>query len=78
MSESEALQWITTLFEEAPGSLTAETPLSSVEKWDSLGMLALMAALDETFGLLATADDLIRMTRVGDILALLRKHGKLA
>jgi acyl carrier protein len=77
MSQEEALKWITALFEEPPGTFTPETVLSSVAKWDSLGVLTLMAALDEKFELLVTADNILPMQKVGDILELLRKNGKL-
>jgi acyl carrier protein len=77
MSQEDALKWITELFEEPPGSLTPETALSSVPKWDSLGVLTLMAALDEKFNLLITADNTIAMRKIGDILDLLQKNGKL-
>lgn len=78
MSEAEALSWITDLFEETPGSLTAATPMAAIRKWDSLGILSLMAGLDQTFDLLVTADDTMQLKQVGDLLALLRRNRKLA
>jgi hypothetical protein len=42
-----------------------------------MGVLALMAGMDEKFAILLTDDDIRSMSAVEDILAVLRKHGKL-
>ena len=77
MTLQEALRWIEGVFEEAAGSLTPETLREDVPLWDSMGVLALMAVMDEQFGVVMSDDDVITMQRIGDILAVLRKHGKL-
>jgi acyl carrier protein len=76
MSEDEALNWLAELFGEAKGSLQLDTPRSSVATWDSLGVLTLMAGLDETFDLVVNDADMRAMQKVGDVIALLRTHGK--
>jgi acyl carrier protein len=78
MSQEDALKWIAELFEESPDGISADTPRSSVPAWDSLGVLTLMASLDETFDLVVSDDDMQAMQKIGDILDLLRRHGKLA
>lgn len=77
MTQDEALSWIAGIFEEPEGSLKPETPRDDIPTWDSMGVLALMAAMDEKFGVLLADDDILSMHCVDDILAVLRKHGKL-
>lgn len=77
MSQEEAIKWIAELFQEPPSRITPETPRTAISGWDSLGILTLMAALDETFGILVTDGDTRAMTKAGDIVDLLRKSGKL-
>jgi len=77
MNQDEALAWIAETFGEPPGSLTPETTRDEIPTWDSMGVLALMAAMDERFAILLTDDDIRSMSAVDDILAVLRKHGKL-
>jgi len=76
MSRAEALAWVAEIFQDAE-SLTPETPRDSIAMWDSLGVLTLMAELDEKFDLVVADQDMRAMTKVGDILSLLEKNGKL-
>ncbi len=77
MNQKEALAWIAQIFEESPDRIAISTPRSDVPAWDSLGVLSLMAGLDETFGIVANGAELNRMQSVGDIVTLLQQHGKL-
>lgn len=77
MTQDEALTWIAAIFEEAPGSLAPETTRDDIPTWDSMGVLALMAGMDEKFGILLTDSDIRSMNAVADILEVLRRHGKL-
>lgn len=77
MTQDEALEWIAEAFGEPPGSLTPPTQRDDVPTWDSMGVLALMAAMDEKFNIVLTDDDIQSMRIVDDILGVLRKHGKL-
>jgi acyl carrier protein len=77
MNQQETLEWIATLFEEPTDSLTPETSRDDIPMWDSLGVLTLMAGLDEKFSILMTDADMKGMQKVDDILAVLRQHGKL-
>ena len=77
MTEQEALNWIADTFEEPPGSLAPETLRDDVPTWDSMGVLALMAGMDEKFDIVLTDDDIKSMKGIADILAVLRKHGKI-
>jgi acyl carrier protein len=77
MTQQEVLNWIGEIFEEPPGSLTPDTPREDVPMWDSMGVLSLLAGMDEKFSIVLTDADIKAMTKVGDILAPLRRHGKL-
>jgi len=77
MDQREALNWIAEVFEEAPGSMTPETLREDIRTWDSMGVLTLMAGMDEKFSIVMTDADIQTMRKVDDILAVLRKHNKL-
>lgn len=77
MSETEVLHWLAEIFEEKPEALAPETSRDDLPTWDSLGVLNLMAGLDEKFGIVLSEQELQSMTRIDDILQVLRRHGKL-
>lgn len=77
MMQQEAIAWIAQVFEIAPEQLTPDTHRDEIPVWDSLGVLTLMAALDSDFGIVLTDEDIQRIKTVGDLLALMRQHGKL-
>jgi acyl carrier protein len=77
MTTQEATRWIAGLFQESADSIAPETPRDAVAAWDSLGELTLMADMDEKFSIVLTDTQLKAMTKVGDILQVLRENGKL-
>lgn len=77
MSQQEALKWFADLFGLPSATITPATTRIEVLTWDSLGVLTLMAALDETFNIVANDADMRAMQKVGDVLDLLGRHGKL-
>ena len=77
MNTNEALSWIADVFEEDPDAISSETERDHIAGWDSMGVLALMAGLDNDFDILLSADDMQAMTKVGDILTILESNGKL-
>lgn len=77
MKPADTLIWIAEIFEEPKENITPETPRDSIPGWDSMGILALMAALDKDFDMLLSAEDIQKFKAVGDILELLRRNGKL-
>ena len=77
MSQNEALHWVAELFEESAAGIQPDTSRDAIPNWDSLGVLTLMAGLSERFDITVNADELAEMKRVDDILAVLRRHGKL-
>ena len=77
MSQEEAIKWFADLFGLPAASLSPATTRAEVLTWDSLGVLTLMAALDETFNIVVDDAAMRSMQKVGDVLDLLRQHGKL-
>jgi acyl carrier protein len=78
MTRDEALAWLSTLFDEPKGAITADTARDNVAGWDSLGVLTLMAEMDEKFEIQLSENDIENMTTVGSILDILERHQKLA
>jgi acyl carrier protein len=77
MTNDEALAWIARLFDERVENIRATTARDAIAGWDSLGMLTLMADLDEKFDIQVGEKETSEMVAVQDILDLLARHGKL-
>ena len=77
ITEQEALLWIAELFEMSKNGIRPETARETIPAWDSLGVLTLMAALDERFGIVLSDADMQVMSTVDDILSVLRGNGKI-
>lgn len=78
MTRDEALAWVAQVFEESPGNVRPDTPRDEIGGWDSLGVLTLMADLDEKFDIRVSEKDVAALKRVQDILDLLERGGQLA
>jgi acyl carrier protein len=78
MTQQEALQWIADIFEVSPETITAETSRESIPTWDSIGTLTLMAGMDEKFSIVLNDADIQTLRKVDDIIAVLRRHGKIS
>jgi acyl carrier protein len=74
MTQKEAIKWIAEVFEEDAAKLTPELNRQDFERWDSLGMLTLIAALDEQFSIVLTEEDMQTLTSINSILNVLRDH----
>jgi len=77
MKLEEALMWIADLFEESVEDINPETLKEDISAWDSLGVLTLMAELDENFGILLTDEEMQKLQKVNDIFDILRRDGRL-
>jgi acyl carrier protein len=77
MTEKEALKWVADLFEEPPEKILLDTRREAIPAWDSLGVLSLMAGLDEKFNIVLSDAEIRAMRTAGDILQILRSNGKL-
>ena len=73
----EVMAWIAELFEEPVENIRPEIKKEEIKAWDSLGVLNLMASLDETYDILLTEEEILELKSVEDVIILLRKHGKL-
>jgi len=78
VTELDVLRWVADVFGTAPESIGLDTARDDVPMWDSLGTLLLLAAFDETFGIVISDAEMAGMSSVRDIVAVLRAHGKLA
>ncbi len=77
VSEDQALDWLAQVFQEPRDKITPETPRDAIASWDSLGVLMLMAELDEKFNIVLSDQEMQGMSKVGDVVAVLREHGQL-
>ena len=77
MTTHDAIAWIAKLFEVSVSSITPNTVRTDIATWDSLGMLTLMARLDEDFGILLSESELLELRSVSDVLKVLQRHGHL-
>lgn len=77
ISSSEALAWVAEVFEVPVEKIRPETRRDEIEAWDSLGILTLMARLDEDYHILLTEEEIQQLQSVGDILNFLRNRGRL-
>jgi acyl carrier protein len=77
MNTDEAIAWIADLFEEPVENIQPETLKEDIPAWDSLGVLALMASLDEEFGILLTDEEMQEFEKINDIFDILRRSGKM-
>lgn len=77
MTQNETLSWLAELFEEPAANVQPDTALDAIPTWDSLGVLTLLAGLNERFDVTVEVDELGRMATVNDILAVLQRAGKL-
>ena len=77
MSQEQVLDWLAEVFNEPREKITPETRRDDIVSWDSLGVLTLMADLDEKFDLVLSDQEMRPMQTIGDILAVLRERGKI-
>ena len=71
IQRSQAVALIESALGVPPGSLSEETALGSVRNWDSVGRLSVLAAVEESLGVIASPRGLAGAVRVADILDLL-------
>ena len=77
MNQTDALVWIADLFEEPPEKIQPELKREAIPAWDSLGVLTLMAALDEKFAIVLTEEEMQTMQSIRDIMDVLKRNGKI-
>ncbi len=57
------------------GEITAETSQDDVPKWDSLQHIALVNSIEQSFSISLSMDEMMEIRTVGDIDAILQRHG---
>lgn len=77
ISQAAAMEMLAECFGTDPAALAAASDRDAIPGWDSMGALMLMAEFDDRFELELTAETSRAMRNIGDILAILRKHGVL-
>ena len=77
VSQEQALDWLAQAFNEPRDKINPETRREDIASWDSLGVLVLMADLDEKFDLVMSDQDMRAMKKIDDVLAVLRDRGKI-
>jgi acyl carrier protein len=77
VTAQQAFAWIANIFEAPVEGINLETTSDDIEAWDSLGVLNLMAALDEEFGIQLEDEEVENLKTVKDVLNVLRRYGKL-
>ena len=63
------------IFEDPALVVTPELTADDVPTWDSLNHINLIVAIEAEFGFEFTAEELGSMTKVGDLLTILRQRG---
>lgn len=56
----------------APGQLTAESELRSLEEWDSLGTLSVVSLIDDDYGVTVLSEEIARVATAGELWALVQ------
>ena len=57
------------------GEITPATSRRDVPKWDSLQHVALVAAIEDQFGIVLSMDEMVEIRSVKDICNILDRHG---
>lgn len=78
MKTQEAVAWIAEVFEEVAGRIDVGTLRDEIPGWDSLGTLSLIAGLDEKFDIQLSEKEIGNLTRVSDIIDILRRNGAMS
>jgi acyl carrier protein len=78
MKQEELLQWVADIFEEPRQNISINSVRDEIAGWDSLGVLTLMAGLDEKFDIRLKASEVSDLQSVGDIVSVIERHKVLA
>lgn len=73
-ANDEILAWVAEIFETPLEKIRPETKREEIEAWDSLGILTLIARMDEDFHILLTDEEIQRLRSVGDIVDFLNQR----
>jgi acyl carrier protein len=77
MTTPEALEMLAACFNEPLDTLTPQSRREDMPGWDSMGVVMLIAELDERFNLELSAERSRSMQQISEVLDFLREHGLL-
>jgi acyl carrier protein len=78
LNENDLIRMIAqTLFID-PVSITSATQKKKIPEWDSMGIISIMAMLEDEFQLTLSVEEAVALNGMPDLIAVLRKHNKLA
>ena len=60
---------------EHDAALALGTSPETVVKWDSLGHIALVRSIEDSFNIALSMDEMMEIQTVGDIIKVLQRHG---
>ncbi len=67
---SKFISLFSTVVEQSPDQITPDTPLQTLDAWDSLGRLAFICAVDEQYGIQLPGEAVRSAKTVKDLQAL--------
>ena len=70
----EIVEMFDELFQVSDG-LTLQTKRADIDRWDSLQHVALVSAIESDFKISLTMDEMMEIETIGDIHAILARHG---
>jgi acyl carrier protein len=75
ISQADVISVVEDALEIQPGTLTSSTRAEEVERWDSLGQLSILVALDKLYdGKIASISDMAEADSMTKIIGILRQH----
>jgi acyl carrier protein len=75
VSVDDVLLMLGEVFEESQDGLSLERKLESIDGWDSVGVLTLMAELDDQYNVALETEEIQNFSTVSDIVAILKEKG---
>lgn len=78
MDDQEVLTLLADAIEADATLVRPDARIEAIPGWDSVGWLSVMAALDERLEVQLSSGDIAGVATVGDLLALLRRKGKVS
>ena len=73
MNQTSFIKEIENLLEVESGSVSLETSIKNLEKWDSLAFVSFLAMADSTFGVKVSPDELRKAETIADLMKLVSK-----
>lgn len=75
VTTSDILEMLVVLLNETPANITPQAELNSLTGWDSMGVLLLMAELDERFGIMLKEEQIKSLKTIDDIIGVIKDRG---